>query len=385
MSSFLCRCSLRCSSRVAPKDGQEPEEVEEVEDHGEPEESEEQQESTGSVSSLDGHINDEVLESETVQAWHRDLFHNLKIVSTPPKVIISEFHDARRLFGVNYDNKVTLRDPSNEGCEDIELPQFDPNFMSTDVVCRHPSCNNINLAASKYGKRDLYLCPRHQQVLMKNISVALSKESVQSSTSLEEPEPGQFAGYTSLISLLEGAYHDAKNLKIQEAILNVRNFLIIASTVLNPDEDNLGIAMSVLKVFKYILENLEDIECLAKKAIPLLSEVIEMILSAFGIIYTWVSFPLGNPGAQIGAGVGGFIGGMTSFASGPLGWLGGVAAASFLGGLIGNGIYNLFGWQTQQETDELGANRKPHNQYPMYHFNGDGMGRLDLHFQFHQI
>ena len=65
--------------------------------------------------------------------------------------------------------------------------------------------------------------------------------------------------------------------------------------MLNPDHGNLGIALSVLEVLKYILENREDIECLAEKAIPFL-KVIGMILSAFGVVYTWVSQTLQNPG-----------------------------------------------------------------------------------------
>ena len=353
-----------------------------------PEEHEKQQGPTGLK-------NDELLKSEMVQAWHQDLFHSLKIVSTPPKVIISEFRDARRLFGNNCDNIVTLRNPYCEGCEDIELLQFDPNFMSTEVVCRHPSCNNINPAAAKCGKRDLYLCPQHQQVLRKSIDEALAKERIQNSTSMEKPER-QFAACTSLISLLEVAYHDAKkfpetfqgkSLKVQEAILNVRNFLIITSTVLNPDHDNLNTALPpVVKAFRLALENPEATERLADKAIFLLKEVMDMILSPFGVIYTWVSHSLGNPGAQIGAGVGGFIGGWSSLASGPLGGPGGVVAGSFMGGLIGNGIYNLLGGQRQQETDGLGPNRQPHNQYPVYLFHGDVTGRLDLQIcEFHLI
>ena len=72
---------------------------------------------------------------------------------------------------------------------------------------------------------------------------------------------------------------------------------------------------------------------------------------------------------------------MTSFATGPLGWLGGVAAGSFLGGLIGNGLYNMFWGQRRQETDRLGPNSQPHNQYSIYHFHGDVTGRLDLHLE----
>ena len=218
--------SLR-SSRVAPKEAQEPEEVEQVE---------EQQEPTGPVSKLDGHKKRSIAIEDGASLASRSFSRSQNCLNAAES-------DHLRLFGVNCDNKVTLRNPSYEGCEDIELPQFDPNFMSTEVVCRFPSGNNINLAAAKCGKRDLYLCSHHHQVLRNKISVVLAKEPVQSSSSLEEPELGQFAGYTSLISVLDGPYSDAKKLQtlqvlqskslmVQEAILNVRNFLIITSTVL---------------------------------------------------------------------------------------------------------------------------------------------------------
>jgi len=349
-------------------------------------------------SELDGRINGEVV-SKTVQAWHRDLHRNLKNVSTPPKVSKSKFLDARKLFGVNFENKVTLRNPGHLGAyEEIVLLQFDPNFMSTKVVCRHPSCNNINPAEVKSGKRDLYLCPHHQQVLRNSISDALAKKSVEISTSAEKPEPGHFAGYTSLISLLEGAYHDAKkfqtlqgkSMTVQEAILNVRNFLMITSTVLNPDEDNLGIALPpVVQIFRLILENPATVELLGAGLIYVLQEVIEMILFAFGVIYTWVSLTLRTPGAQIGAGVGGCIGAI-AFVLGPWSGAAGVAVGGTLGGLIGNGIYNLREEQRRQEIDQFreywrnaggaGPNgQQPNNQYPVYYFNGDALGGLDLH------
>ena len=348
-------------------------------------------------SELDGRINGEVV-SKTVQAWHRDLLRNLKNVSTPPKTSKSKFCDARKLFGVNFENKVTLRNPGHLGAyEEIVLLQFDPNFMSTEVVCRHPSCNNINPAAAKSGKRDLYLCPHHQQVLRNSISEAFATKSVEISTSAEKPEPGHFAGYTSLISLLEGAYHDAKkfqtlkgkSLIVQEAILNVRNFLIITSTVLNPDEDNLGIALPpVVQIFRLILENPESVELLGTGLIYVLREVIEMILFAFGVIYTWVSLALGSPGAQIGAGVGGFIGAI-AFVLGPWSGAAGVAVGGTLGGLIGNGIYNLRREERRQEIERFrehwrnaggaGPNGQPNNQYPVYYFNGDALGGLDLY------
>ena len=379
------------------KEQTEPKEAEEAEEHAEPkaaEEAKEQEESRESARTLDGLKKDEVSISKTVQAWYRDLCRYLTTVSRLPEVTNSTFCDAKKLFDVNRNSKVTLRNTGYVGgYEDIVLLQFDPNFMSTEVVCRYPSrCNYINPAATKRGKRDLYLCPHHQQVLKNSISEAFEEKSVEISTSAEKPEPGHFAGYTSLISLLEGAFHDSKKFQtpqgkspmLQEAILNVRNFLIITSTVLNPDEDNLGIALPpVVQILKFILENRKDIECLLDKAISLLKEVIGIILSAFGIIYTWVSLALGNPGAQIGAGVGLVFGAMTSFASGPLAWLGVVAAGCFAGGLIGNGFYNLLRGQWQQETYGLGPNRKPHNRYPKYHFHGDVTGGLYLHLEFH--
>ncbi|KAJ7374380.1 hypothetical protein OS493_007482 [Desmophyllum pertusum] len=161
----------------------------------------------------------------------------------------------------------------------------------------------------------------------------MAKKNVRISTSAEKPGPGHFAGYTSLISLLEGAYHDAKKFHtlkgksplVQEAILNVRNFLIITSTVLNPDDDNLGIALPpVVKILRLIIENPQSIELLGTGLVYVLQEVIEMILFAFGVIYTWVSLALRSPGAQIGAGVGGCIGAI-AFVLGPWSGAAGVA------------------------------------------------------------
>ena len=342
-------------------------------------------------------INGEV--SKTVQAWYRDLLHNLRIVSTPPEVTNVMFYDAKKLFGVNCDKKVTLRNPGYGGgtYKDIVLPQFDPNFMSTEVVCLHPSCNNINPAAAKCGKRDLYLCPDHQQVLRNKSVSELAKNSVQISTIADKPEPGQFAGYTLLIGLLEGAFQDGRKFKIpqgkspmvQEAILNVRNFLIITSTVLNPDEDNLGIALPpVVEILKLILENPDAVE----RLVASLQKVIKMILSAFGVGYTWVAFALKSPGAQAGAGVGGFmlvsrlVGSIALASLSPLNLVVSAVVGGILGGLTGNAIYSLSRKQSLQEKDQLRPNRQPHNQYPvyLYSFNGDAEGGFDLYYNFLQ-
>ena len=339
--------------------------------------------------------------SKTVKAWQRDLLFHLKNVSPLPKVSKSNFRDARKLFGDNFKTKVTLRQSGHLGAyEEINLLQFDPNFMSSEVICRHPSCKIKNPEAAKCGsKRDLFLCPNHRQVLRKNIFDLLAEKKVPISTSTEKPEHGHFAGYTSLISLLEGAYHDAKKFQtlkgksplIQEAILNVRNFLIITNSLLNPDGNNLEIALPpVIQIFRLILENPGSVTQLGVGLVYVLREVIEMILFAFGVIYTWVSLALSNPGAQIGAGVG-VLFGACAFVLGPWSGAAGMAVGGTSGGLIGNGIHNLMtGGQRQQELNrfrenwrnaggEFEPNGRPNNQYPVYYFDGDALGGLDLH------
>lgn len=339
--------------------------------------------------------------SPTVQAWQRSLFKHLKNVSPPPKVIKATFkEETRKLFGTKFDNKVTLRNAGHQGAhQEIVLLQFDPNFTSTEVVCRHPSCNSRYLEAAKSGKRDLYLCPHHQQKLKDAISDTLTKKNIQIATTKENPEPRQFDGYTSLIGVLEGAYHDAKKFQalerrsplVEEATLNVRNFLIITNAVLNPDGHNLQLALPpVFRILLLILENSTNVPPLVDALLYALRDVIEMILFAFGVIYSWVSIPLNSPGSRIGAGVGGVIGGGLGLVMGPWTGVAGLGAGSVLGGFIGSGIYDLVvGDQRAQEMERFrrywaaaggtGANGQPNNQYVVYHFDGNAFGGLYLH------
>ena len=339
--------------------------------------------------------------SPTVQAWQRSLFKHLKNVSPPPKVIKTTFkEETRKLFGTKFDNKVTLRKAGHQGAhEEIVLLQFDPNFTSTEVVCRHPSCNSRYLEAAKSGKRDLYLCPHHQQKLKDAISDTLTKKNIQIATTKENPEPRQFDGYTSLIGVLEGAYHDAKKFQalqrrspmVEEAILNVRNFLIITSAVLNPDDHNLLLTLPpVLQLLLIVLQNSTNVPPLVDTLVHALRDVIEMILFAFGVIYPWVSNSLKSPGSRIGAGVGGFIAGGVGWFAGPWTAVFGLGAGAVLGGLIGDGIYDLVvGGQGEQVVERFrrnwaaaggaGANGQPNNQYVVYHFDGNAFGGLYLH------
>ena len=339
--------------------------------------------------------------SPTVEAWKRSLSKHLKNVSPPPKVIKTTFkEETRKLFGTKFDNKVTLRKAGHQRShEEIVLLQFDPNFTSTEVVCRHPSCNSRYLEAAKSGKRDLYLCPHHQQKLKDAISDTLAKRNIQIPNTKENPEPRQFDGYTSLIGVLEGAYHDAQKFQtpqkkspiVEEAILNVRNFLIITNAVLNPDGHNLRLVLPfVLQILLILLEDSANVPPLVDTLLNTLRDVIEMILFAFGVIYVWVSISLKSPGSQIGAGVGGFIGGAVGSLLGPLNAVAGLGAGGVLGGLIGSGIYDLMvGNQREQERERFrrywaaaggaGAYGKPNNQYVVYYFDGDAFGGLYLH------
>ena len=339
--------------------------------------------------------------SPTVREWRSSLLKHLKNASPPPKVIKTIFkEETRELFGTKLDNKVTLRKAGHQGAhEEIVLLQFDPNFSSTEVVCRHPSCNSRNLEAAKSGKRDLYLCPHHQQKLKDEISDTLAKKNIQIATTKENPEPRQFDGYTSLIGVLEGAYHDAKKFQalerrspmVEEAILNVRNFLIITNAVLNPDDDNLRIVLTpVLRILLLLLEYSANVPPLVDTLLYALRDVIEMILFAFGVIYSWVSIPLQSPGTRIGAGLGGTIGVILGSFLGPWNGVFGLGAGAVLGGLMGGGIYDLaVGDQRAQDTERFGrhwtaaggagANGQPNDQYVVYHFDGDAFGGLYLH------
>ena len=72
--------------------------------------------------------------------------------------------------------------------------------------------------------------------------------------------------------------------------------------------------------------------------LSLLRGFMDIVLFAFGVLYTWI-VP-STPGGKIGAGVGGCIG-LVGFAAGTAGGEVGVVLGSTLGGLIGTGVYEL--------------------------------------------
>ena len=340
-------------------------------------------------------IRQEQSTSGTIKTWHSQLSAPLQVSSLPPITIRTVFHDASRLFGTNFDKKVTLREDGHlEACKDIILHHFDPNFASMDVYCRHPSCGNKNPKAAKEGKRDLYLCPLHRKNLVTSIENTLAIRKIDISKRTKVPEEEQFTGYTSLIGLLERAYHNSKKFgrfeeeestpMIKEAILNVRNVLIITSTVLNPDVNNLALILPpVFTILDDIVNKPDTCKRIVADLLSSLKEVIEMILSAFGVDYRWVSVALAKPGWQIGAGLGGTIGLVAGSLFGPVGAaVGGMAAGLFLGGLTGNGVEQVVRESRQQATDrspEAWHGDRRGQPYWVPRFKGNASGGLHLH------
>ena len=189
----------------------------------------------------------------------------------------------------------------------------------------------------------------------------MKKEGIPFHTDEFTSEPGRFEGYTSLISLFDGASRESKNETVREAVLNTRNFLIITSTLLNPDDDNLSVALpAVAAVTERIVapggriaDNSEAaadrVEHIFRETIgdtarvqnllSLLRGIIDIILFAFGVLYTWI-IP-SNSGGKIGAGIGGVIGLVGFAVGGPGGGVVGVILGATFGGLIGSGVYGL--------------------------------------------
>ena len=321
--------------------------------------------------------------SSTIKTWYSQLSAHLHVKSLLSITTKTVFQDAKKLFGTNFDKKVTLREAEHlEACKGIILNHFDPHFQSTDVYCRHPSCRNINPEAGKRGKRDLYLCRRHRGNLVTSIEDALARTNIPKST--EVPKEEQFTGYTSFIGLLEGAYHSSKKCgilqkgeltpMIEEAILNVRNVLIITSTVLHSDENNLALLLPyVVQILKLILDKPGSARFLVDHLVLSLQKVIEMILSAFGVMYRWVSRArprptesgLGKHIGYVGAVLGGFTGAVLGTPFGP--WA--AVSGGVVGSSIGQGVGQLFGGLGQQAIDRLPV---------VYIFEGNISGGLYL-------
>ncbi|XP_001629540.2 uncharacterized protein LOC5508998 [Nematostella vectensis] len=298
-----------------------------------------------------------------VQQWEKYLTDKFegKIQPKPAKQVYLK--DAWSVFGgAKLKKRLTLR-TSAQTIEShaIALPQFDPNFYAqNDIQCRMAGCKETKPRAAKRGcKEDLYLCSLHQERLRQHVKELCSKSKVDVDFNARNDD---FEGYTSLIWMMDRAYFFSirKNSQMprilkecpkimNEVWLNIRNFMLITNAVLNPIFDNCRLALPpVMDILREILEHIHETQYV-ENLVYLMRSIVEMILFAFGVIYTWVSLALlANPGAQIGMGVGGVLGAAAAgAAAGPVGVaIGfGLGLGAFCGGLIGGGYYN---WQQQQ-------------------------------------
>ena len=209
---------------------------------------------------------------------------------------------------------INLRTSAETKREDgvIKLKQFNPTFflVGKDIPCRVPGCS-VTTPRSKLTKhshnikQDLFLCEVHRTKLANLVSERCEKEGIPVSTASFKHE--DFHGYTYLIGELERAYmHLIKkpatlnmpngsvyfnsNLVLSEVFLNSRNFLTITQTLLNPDGDNLGVALPAWFVMvDRIMSNLTQSDLLEQ-----LVSVSNCILNSYRTQLIFTYFPLGE-------------------------------------------------------------------------------------------
>ena len=239
----------------------------------------------------------------------------------------------------------------------VELKRFNPSYLYAaypSIPCRMSGCleTTKNLIHSQVKnqnkiKQDLFLCETHLKTLKDRVSERCAQEHVILDDASFKND--YFNGYTRLIGELEKAfvYLNSKWFKsfhslLAEVFLNSRNFLIITNALLNPDEDNRGIAlgpflMMLRNCLQAFWENPNEI--IAR--VIALRDIMNIVLPAFGVIYNWVS--LANPGAELGGGIGLVFGYALGNAYGSsLEIIITTTMVGFLGGhMIGSGVFNL--------------------------------------------
>jgi hypothetical protein len=262
-------------------------------------------------------------EEELIKAFEGQIERKLVILEQ----VITPVDSKNLTSEIKSTKKLTLRSAQGAANDDaIKLKQFDPNFMSPngEIRCRSPGCKQRRKRQFSIEKEDLHLCPRHRKLTEDYVTKMCAEKGV--NLSLKQYSPGDFEGYTSMIGLLESAYFlfvkcppgsgdvlKGKPTIPREVFINLRNFLMITNALLNPNFQNVITALKgSMEIFLAILRILqEDGEMIVEqltRLVGLLRSVIEHVLFAFGIIYSWIYVALANnPGAKLGAGIGGFL------------------------------------------------------------------------------
>ena len=163
---------------------------------------------------------------------------------------------------------INLRTAAETKREDgvIKLKKFNPTFflVGENVPCRVPGCSvttpRLKPSNDSHIKQDLFLCEIHRTKLANLVSKRCDEEGISVSTASFKHE--DFHGYTYLIGELEKAFmHLIKkpgtlnmsngipnvyfnsDLLLAEVFLNSRNFLTITQALLNPNGDNVEVAL----------------------------------------------------------------------------------------------------------------------------------------------
>ena len=230
----------------------------------------------------------------------------------------------------------------------MKLQQFNPSALLENdekIRCRIPGCSSTThgIKSSEEIKQDLFLCDTHHAKL----TSALSKRCAQENVIVKDGnlKHEDFNGYTYLIDQLESAFRNileaqsSEDILLAEIFLNTRNFLFLTKALLNPDKDNTTTALEA--VLSLLKEFLADPKALVKRAAAI-RDVIMMVLTFFGVDYSWV-VPQPNPGARVGAGTGlvfGFVGALACTFP-PAGILASSLVGLVAGNLIGSGGYDI--------------------------------------------
>ena len=302
-----------------------------------------------------------------------------------PKVAFVTVEDAKSLFGDDLKRKVKLRVPGRH-TGSFRLPQLIPNFRHLIhnfgmLQCRHPSCDVE--ASQCISTQRMYLCGTHLEELRTKIAQVLNFIREPFSLNMADHEENDLAEYTSLIGLLEAVFYDSKKSPvILEAVLNVRNFLIITSTVLNPD------AATSVPLVALILRLMFENEHEADGLLSALRKVIELILSAFGIIYSWICIsaaPISTADMIEGAFVVGWLGTVVACLEGqPWMWkvVFGIASGTACVYFIRKSIAFLKNYSKKAIISRFEMERKM-----VYEFHGDADGAFELgvHAHTHRI
>ena len=212
----------------------------------------------------------------------------------------------------------------------VVLKRFNPSYLYVaypSIPCRIPRCpkttNNLIHSQDKDQnkiKQDLFLCKTHRKTLKDRVSDRCAQEHVILDDASFKND--YFNGYTRLIGELEKAFvylnskwFNSSHSLLAEVFLNSRNFLIITNALLNPDEDNTGTVLAAfLRVFRNCLQAFWENPELMVRRVTALQEIMNIVLSTFGVNCKWVL--LTNPGAGLGGGIGLLLGWVGSKACG---------------------------------------------------------------------